>query len=116
MLVPHARGSRGTNCPSPAVPCLLQCCFSPDEKFVLTGTSAEGKDSNGSVVVLSADSLERLGEMGVDGSAVAVQVQMCPGGFLQLGLHGGPQHKTVATAPLLAAHAVLTAIYLCPWF
>lgn len=53
---------------------VLQCCYSPDEKFVLTGTSAEGKDSNGSVVVLSADSLERVGEIGVEGSAVAVQV------------------------------------------
>jgi len=52
----------------------LQCCYSPDEKYVLTGTSAEGKDSSGSLVVLSADSLEKVGEVAVDGSAVAVQV------------------------------------------
>lgn len=54
----------------------LQCCYSPDEKLVLTGTSAEGKDSSGALVVLSADTLERLGEIAVDGSAVAVQVRV----------------------------------------
>lgn len=53
---------------------LAQCCYSPDEKLVLTGTSAEAKDSTGSLVVLSAASLEMLGEVAVDGSAVAVQV------------------------------------------
>ncbi|KAL4433682.1 hypothetical protein ABPG75_000123 [Micractinium tetrahymenae] len=50
-----------------------QCCFSPDEKQVLTGTSAEGKDSSGALVVLSADTLEKVGEVEVDGSAVSVQ-------------------------------------------
>lgn len=54
---------------------LPQCCYSPDEKYVLTGTSAEGKDSSGALVVLSADSLDKLGEVAVDGSAVAVQVR-----------------------------------------
>ncbi len=53
---------------------ILQACYSPDEKFVLTGTSAEGKDSSGSLVVLDAQTLEKQGEIAVDGSAVAVQV------------------------------------------
>lgn len=51
----------------------LQACYSPDEKFVLTGTSAEGKDSSGSLIVLDAQTLEKQGEIAVDGSAVAVQ-------------------------------------------
>lgn len=50
-----------------------QCCYSPDEKLVITGTSAESKDSSGAIVVLKADTLERLAEVAVDGSAVAVQ-------------------------------------------
>jgi hypothetical protein len=53
---------------------LLQCCYSPDEKYVLTGTSALGKDSTGSLVVLKGDTLERVGEVEVEGSAIAVQV------------------------------------------
>ncbi len=52
----------------------MQCCYSPDEKFVLTGTSAETKDSSGKLVVLRADDLQRVGEVEVDGSAVAVHV------------------------------------------
>lgn len=67
----------------------LQACYSPDEKFVLTGTSAEGKDSSGSLVVLDAQTLEKQGEIAVDGSAVAVQVCRQPqqhGHFLVGGL------------------------------
>lgn len=58
------------------LPCsysMTQCCFSPDEDKVLTGTSAEGKDAAGALVVLSADTLTKLGETAVEGSAVAVQ-------------------------------------------
>lgn len=59
-----------------AAPTPPQCCFSPDEKQVLTGTSAEGKDSSGALVVLSADTLDKVGEVDVDGSAVSMQVSL----------------------------------------
>ena len=55
-------------------PAAAQCCWSPDEKLVLTGTSARAKDSAGSVAVLDGETLEHVGEIGVEGSAVAVQV------------------------------------------
>ncbi|PRW20712.1 WD repeat-containing 70 [Chlorella sorokiniana] len=63
-------------CTADDLPCnysMTQACYSPDEKFVLTGTSAEGKDSSGSLVMLDAQTLEKQGEIAVDGSAVAVQ-------------------------------------------
>lgn len=79
------------------LPCsysMTQCCFSPDEDRVLTGTSAEGKDAAGSLVVLAADSLAKLGEVEVDGSAVAVQVRLpaCPTEMPRgpAGLRAGP--------------------------
>ncbi|KAL4854123.1 WD repeat-containing protein 70 [Chlorella vulgaris] len=50
-----------------------QCCYGPGEKYILTGTSAEAKDRNGSLVVLHADSLDVLAEIAVDGSVVGVQ-------------------------------------------
>jgi hypothetical protein len=52
----------------------MQCCYSPDEAYVVTGTSAEAKDRNGSLVVLDGASLEKRAEVAVNGSAVAVQV------------------------------------------
>lgn len=53
---------------------MVQCCYGPGEKYIFTGTSAEAKDRNGSLVVLHADSLDVLAEIAVDGSVVGVQV------------------------------------------
>lgn len=50
---------------------------------MLTGTSAEGKDSVGALVVLSADTLQKVGEVDVDGSAVAVQASQWGGRVLR---------------------------------
>ena len=41
---------------------------------ILTGTSAHSKASGGSIVVFSAEALEQLGTVPVEGSAVAIQV------------------------------------------
>ena len=74
----------------------LQCCYSPDEKYVLTGTSAERKEDQGAVVVLSADTLEKVGEVAVEGSAVAVQVgaARCVHAVVYVGLHASGKVAT----------------------
>lgn len=74
LALPRPLAAGCADVPPCCLPCYaVQCCFSPDDKFVLTGTSAEGKDSSGALVVLDSQSLEKLGEVAVDGSAVAVQ-------------------------------------------
>ena len=57
----------------------------------MTGTSAHSKDSSGSLVVLAAESLEKVGEVAVEGSAVAVQVIGC-----RAGAGGAERGSTIA--------------------
>ena len=52
-----------------------QCCFSPDEKLVLTGISPPGKEGCGAVAVLDSSDLSLVRRIGVPGSAVAVTWQ-----------------------------------------
>jgi WD40 repeat protein len=50
-----------------------QCCFSPDEKLVLTGISPPSKDStSGAVAIFDRKDLSLVKKLGVQGSAVAV--------------------------------------------
>jgi hypothetical protein len=50
-----------------------QCCFSPDEKLVLTGVSPATKDSpSGAVAIYNKKDLSLVKRLGVPGSAVAV--------------------------------------------
>lgn len=50
-----------------------QCCFSPDEKLVLTGISPATKESNsGAVAIFNRKDLSLVKKLGVPGSAVAV--------------------------------------------
>ncbi|EGD80899.1 hypothetical protein PTSG_01486 [Salpingoeca rosetta] len=50
------------------LPCFYnstECVFSPDERFVLTGTSGEGNSTAGMLVILKADTFERAYQVGV---------------------------------------------------
>lgn len=50
-----------------------QCCFSPDEKLVLTGISPATKESSsGAVAIFNRKDLSLVKKLGVPGSAVAV--------------------------------------------
>ncbi|KAH7624593.1 hypothetical protein Ndes2526B_g00793 [Nannochloris sp. 'desiccata'] len=50
-----------------------QCCFSPDEKLVLTGISPATKESSsGAVAIFDKNDLSLVKKLGVPGSAVAV--------------------------------------------
>jgi WD repeat-containing protein 70 len=50
-----------------------QCCFSPDEKLVLTGISPATKEStSGAVAIFNKNDLTLVKKLGVPGSAVAV--------------------------------------------
>ena len=49
-----------------------ECCFSPDEKLILTGIGIEQKGDTGSLAILDRQNLNMIRRLGVRGSAVAV--------------------------------------------
>nr|CAG4640718.1 EOG090X0364 [Eulimnadia texana] len=49
---------------------MTDCCFSPDDRIVMTGTSFRKDDPNGKLVFYSRDSFEKLYEIPVSGTHV----------------------------------------------
>ncbi|KFM25767.1 WD repeat-containing protein 70 [Auxenochlorella protothecoides] len=50
-----------------------QACFSPDERLILTGTSARKADAGGSVIMFDRRELKMVRRLGMPGSVIALQ-------------------------------------------
>lgn len=68
-------------------PPLLQACFSPDERLVVTGTSARKADAPGAVMFFDMRELKLVQRLGVSGSVIALQARVAG---IAAGREGGP--------------------------
>lgn len=61
---------------------LSQACFSPDERLVITGTSARKADAPGAVMFFDMRELKLVQRLGMSGSVIALQARLVGSGCL----------------------------------